>query len=60
MQYVERILGSNHMATKITRDALESYLNCKTKALLKLTGNWATMSDYQGLVVASRSKTVGA
>jgi predicted RecB family nuclease len=44
------------MATKITRDALESYLNCKTKTHLKLAGHQGSMSDYQGLLVASREE----
>src|SRR3954447_7349897 len=42
------------MATKITRAALESYLNCKTKAHLKLAGHQGSMPDYEGLLVASR------
>ena len=45
------------MATKITRDVLESYLNCKTKAHLKLAGQQGSMSDYEGLLVASREET---
>jgi predicted RecB family nuclease len=49
-----RISGSKIMATKITRDALESYLNCKTKAHLKLAGDQGSMSDYEGLLVATR------
>ena len=44
------------MATKITRDILESYLNCKTKAHLKLAGHQGSMSDYEGLLVASRQE----
>ena len=44
------------MATKITREVLESYLNCKTKAHLKLAGHQGSMSDYQGLLVASRQE----
>ena len=48
--------GSKVMATKITRDVLESYLNCKTKAHLKLAGHQGSMSDYQGLLVASRQE----
>jgi predicted RecB family nuclease len=44
------------MATKITRDVLESYLNCKTKAHLKLAGHQGSMSDYEGLLVASRQE----
>src|SRR6516225_9217822 len=44
------------MATKITRDALESYLNCKTKGHLKLAGQQGNVSDYQGLLVGSRQE----
>ena len=38
------------MATKITRDIMESYLNCKYKAHLKLAGQQGTMSDYELLL----------
>jgi predicted RecB family nuclease len=38
------------MATKITRDVLESYLRCQTKAHLKLTGQAGTRSEYEGLL----------
>jgi predicted RecB family nuclease len=51
-----RISGSKIMATKITGDALESYLKCKTKAHLKLAGHQGSMSDYEGLLVASRQE----
>ena len=51
-----RTSGSKVMATKITRDVLESYLNCKTKAHLKLAGHQGSMSDYEGLLVASRQE----
>ena len=51
-----RISGSKIMATKITRDVLESYLNCKTKAHLKLAGHQGNMSDYEGLLVATRQE----
>src|SRR3954469_15789765 len=51
-----RTSGSKVMATKITRDVLESYLNCKTKAYLKLAGQQGSMSDYEGLLVASRQE----
>jgi predicted RecB family nuclease len=44
------------MATKITRDVLESYLRCKTKAHLKLTGQQGTRSDYEGLLTESRGQ----
>src|SRR3954465_11993672 len=51
-----RTSGSKAMATKITRDVLESYLNCKTKAHLKLIGHQGSVSDYEGLLVASRQE----
>ncbi len=43
------------MATKITRDILESYLNCKYKGYLKLTGQQATKSDYETLLTEMRA-----
>ena len=42
------------MATKITRDVLEAYLHCKTKAHLKLAGQQGSASDYEALLVANR------
>ena len=39
------------MATKITRQILEAYLNCKTKAHLKLAGQHGVVSDYEALLV---------
>ena len=44
------------MATKITREVLESYLNCKTKAHLKLTGQQGIRSDYEGLLISTRQE----
>jgi predicted RecB family nuclease len=44
------------MGTKITRDVLESYLRCKTKAHLKLTGQQGTPSDYEALLAESRGR----
>jgi predicted RecB family nuclease len=44
------------MATKITRDVLESYLRCRTKAHLKLAGQAGTKSDYEGLLAESRAR----
>jgi predicted RecB family nuclease len=38
------------MAAKITRGVLESYLNCKVKGHLKLTGQAGTKSDYESLL----------
>jgi predicted RecB family nuclease len=42
------------MATKLTRDILESYLNCKYKGHLKLTGQQGTRSAYELLLVELR------
>jgi hypothetical protein len=42
------------MTTKITREVLESYLHCKTKAHLKLAGQQGIRSDYEGLLVETR------
>src|ERR1700730_8889937 len=44
------------MAAKITRDVLESYLNCKYKAHLKLTGQQGTRSDYETLLTETRAE----
>jgi predicted RecB family nuclease len=44
------------MATKITRDVLESYLRCQTKAHLKLAGHQGAKSDYEGLLTESRER----
>jgi predicted RecB family nuclease len=41
------------MAAKITRDIIESYLNCKFKGHLKLTGQSGTLSDYEALATAA-------
>ena len=42
------------MATKITRDVLEAYLNCKTKAHLKLLDQQGSVSDYEALLISTR------
>src|SRR5262245_50875227 len=42
------------MATKITRDIIESYLNCKYKGHLKCAPRQGTQADYGLLVAASR------
>lgn len=42
------------MATKITRDIIESYLNCKLKGHLKRAGESGTRSDYEAMTVAAR------
>ena len=43
------------MAAKITRDILESYLHCKLKGYLKLTGQQGTKSDYETLLTEMRA-----
>lgn len=43
------------MAAKITRDMLESYLHCKFKGYLKLTGQRGAKSDYQTLLTKMRA-----
>ena len=45
------------MATKITRDIIESYLNCKYKGHLKLTGESGTISDYEAMTTAARASS---
>ena len=44
------------MATKITREILEAYLNCKTKAHLKLAGQQGNVSDYETLLISNRQE----
>ncbi len=44
------------METKITRDVLESYLNCRLKGYFKLTGQRGTNSDYENLRIEMREK----
>ncbi len=44
------------MAAKITRDVLESYLHCKYKGYLKLTGQQGTRSDYESLRTEMRAE----
>ena len=44
------------MPTKIARDVLESYLNCKYKGYLKLTGQQGTKSDYENLLTELRDR----
>jgi predicted RecB family nuclease len=41
------------MAMKITREVLESYLNCKTKGRLKLAGEPGTQSDYEAMITVA-------
>jgi predicted RecB family nuclease len=42
------------MSTKVTREVLEGYLHCRTKAHLKLAGQQGSVSDYEKMLVASR------
>jgi hypothetical protein len=44
------------VATKITREVLESYLHCKTKAYLKLAGQQGIRSDYEALLAETRQE----
>jgi hypothetical protein len=41
------------MVTRITRDVIESYLNCKFKGYLKLAGELGELSDYELLMKES-------
>jgi predicted RecB family nuclease len=45
------------MATKITTDCVESYLKCKTKALLKVLGERGVDSEYGLLLAEMKSQT---
>jgi predicted RecB family nuclease len=42
------------MVTRVTRDIIESYLNCKYKAYLKLTRQQGVKSDYELLLAELR------
>src|SRR5260370_29157027 len=44
------------MPNKITRDILESYLHCKYKGHLKLTGLQGTKCDYETLLTEMRAE----
>lgn len=44
------------MPSRITNDILESYLRCKTKAHLKLSGRPEKVSDYENMLAALRSE----
>jgi predicted RecB family nuclease len=41
------------MATKITRNIIESFLNCKYKGHLKLAGESGTWSDYEAMTTSA-------
>jgi predicted RecB family nuclease len=45
------------MVTKITGEIIESYLNCKYKGHLKLTGERGTQSDYEAMTTAVRASS---
>jgi predicted RecB family nuclease len=45
------------MATKITRDIVESYLNCKYKGHLRLTGASGTPSDYEAMIATTSASS---
>jgi predicted RecB family nuclease len=49
-------LGGRVMNARITREVLESYLYCKTKAHLKLAGQQGNVSDYEALLSENRRK----
>src|ERR1700683_1808209 len=44
------------MTTKITREVLESYLNCKYKGHLKLSGQEGTKTDYETMLTEMRAQ----
>ena len=44
------------MATNITGDVLESYLQCKYKGYLKLAGEQGLQSDYELLLEEARNQ----
>jgi hypothetical protein len=44
------------MATKITRQTLEAYVNCKTKAHLRLASQQGNVSDYEALLISTRQQ----
>jgi predicted RecB family nuclease len=45
------------MATKITRDIIESFLNCNFKGHLKLAGESGTQSDYETMTTGVRKSS---
>jgi predicted RecB family nuclease len=47
-------LEGGSMEAKITRDIIESFLNCKFKGHLKLAGESGTRSDYEAMTAAAR------
>src|SRR4051794_27997272 len=47
------------MATRITRELVESYIHCKYKAHLKMAGQQGTRSDYEALLTSRRGGVRG-
>jgi predicted RecB family nuclease len=45
------------MPTKVDLDTIESFLNCKYKGHLKLTGESGTKSDYETMTAAARASS---
>jgi hypothetical protein len=52
-------LGDTVMRARITREVLEAYLYCQTKALLKLAGQEGNVSDYEALLTENRRTRLG-
>jgi predicted RecB family nuclease len=50
-------LEGGSMATKITRDVIDSSLNCKYKGHLKLSGEHGIISDYEAMTAAARASS---
>src|SRR5271157_4356599 len=48
--------GSNENQSPITREIVENFLACKTKAYLKLHGKRGTKSDYEALSTETRAE----
>jgi predicted RecB family nuclease len=55
----EPLRGSVAMAAKITEQIIEAYVNCKTKAYLKLQGEQGTVTDYELLRSEMRERVRG-
>src|SRR4051794_37905039 len=54
LEPLERTERAPDMGGPITREILESYLYCKTKAHLKLAGRQGDVSGYEALLLANR------
>jgi hypothetical protein len=44
------------VAVKVTRDIIEAYIACKTKAHLKLAGHEGIKSDYESFLLQTRQE----